>query len=104
MSKDPIQKTLATRRPPRLSPHFTSRLMRSLPEARGGVSASTKAIGGVAVLTASLLLALMDWPQWLSVTAILLSPLAALALLAPSRIAAGIVAVFVVLLREADKT
>jgi len=100
MSRDPIRETLAGRRPPRLSPHFASRLLRTLPEPSRGVSASTKALSSAALLAVSLLLALADWPSWLSATAILMSPLAALALLAPARMAAGIAAVFVVLLRE----
>jgi len=46
------------------------------------------------------LLGLTDWPQWLSVSAILLAPLAAIALLAPGRMAAGIAAAVLILLRE----
>jgi len=100
MSNDPIQETLAARRPPRLSPYFSARLMRNLPEPRRGVSSRTKTLAAVTLLTVSLLLALADWPQWLSTTAILLSPVVALAMLAPGRIAAGVAAICVVLLRE----
>ncbi len=57
-------------------------------------------LSGATVLAASLLLALADWPQWLSTAAILLAPIMALALLAPGRIATGLLTLFVVLLRE----
>lgn len=100
MSSDPIQETLAARRPPRLSPYFAARLLRNLPEPARDVSTRTKMLGDAAVLAVSLLLALGDWPPWLSTAAILLAPLAAWAALAPCRIAAGVAAIFVVLLRE----
>ena len=100
MSNDPIQEALSARRPPRLSHHFATRVIRHIPPPSREVTARSKVLAGVALLAVFLLLAVIDWPAWLSTTAVILAPLAALAMLAPGRIAAGIAAVVVFLLRE----